>query len=173
MRILQSETNTPDAVENLFCKPFIAKGTQPMSKELSENFIKLMMLEMNGGVNPEDLPAFEKLFAVQVITKRAKVIFGLRFSPTAILLMTFICSQGEEKGFHVGNAVMLLTAIACKLKKVGFKGEEEVTIENLVNVYPNGFPSEKTFEESWDIQKIEEGGNLLDSVYASQSISFK
>lgn len=72
-----------------------------------------------------------------MIEKRAEYI-GLEVSDQAKVFLMF-----ETKS--PGTAVMYLYALRSKFTSV--------TMNDLANVFPNGFPTEDTLEKMWDKQK--------------------
>lgn len=113
---------------------FIAKAKEPMSKQMSQIFLQMMMAE---GENNFSLEQLKGEFMYQIIDKRSEYI-GLQLSePMKVFLMFMTRSPG--------TAVMYLYALRTKVKKAN--------MQNFAEVFPMGYLSETDLEEMWDKQK--------------------
>lgn len=129
---------------NTWSDNFFSKLNSEMDKELTEIFIRLLMLEKE-----EDMKGnpFKNEFLYQVISKRAESI-GLKINEQTIVFLMYLCKTP-------GSAIMYLYALRTKIK--------ELTMEKLTLTCPNGFVSEKDLSELWDMQKGINNGEKVDN----------
>jgi len=124
---------------------FFQQPTQPMSKEMSEIFLRMMFMEQEQ--QKVKIPQIQSQFLYQIIDKRANYI-GLELSEPAKIFLMF-----ETKS--PGTAVMYLYALRSKFTSV--------TMGNIADMFPMGFPTEPTLHKIWEKQKDPKGDNYLDS----------
>lgn len=74
-------------------------------------------------------------------------------------------------GYHITN-FGTSTMIANYLQYVAHKqGIKKIRMHECgMNVFPHGFPTEETWKRLWDMQKADDGGNILDDVSCGESI---
>jgi hypothetical protein len=122
---------------------YLAGEQIPMSEELSHAFLSIHMLKLQDKGLPTSLM---ESFMFQVIHKRA-VFLGLKPNQYAVALIACICSSP-------GSAV----SYAAK----------ELTLENITNIFPMGYPSDAFMSYMWDKQKGQHFNlsydNLLDKL---------
>lgn len=132
-----------------------------MTKEESKIFIVCYMQEEKMNQDPELMKLLEsKENYSSVLWNRLKR-HTVDVSPAVCLFL----------GYHIesfGISTMIanyLQYVAYKhnVKKIGMKEIGEI-------VFPLGFPTEETWRELWDMQKADDGGNILDDAACGESI---
>lgn len=160
--MLSKETTTePDAIEKIFCVPFEKLEQYPMDNEIENIFLFLLMADPDKKLNTE------KPFLYKVIEKRVQYCFNYAINDARLIMILCILAVSP------GCAVMYLTYLQYYCKN---KSKKTLTIEDLGNIFPRGFPCEDDLHKLWDAQKVKpnRGGsdNLLDYATAMQSIMF-
>lgn len=135
------------------------KSVSPMTKELSEMFLQATLLELQDkrdgrlrGFTEED--SNQMGFPGRLLWSRLK-IYG----------------RGETQ---VGMSAAIIALAQCRnpadvvmwaftLNRLYIEQQKIVTISDLAEAFPIGFPNEKGKEEVWDAQKISNWGVKLDS----------
>lgn len=128
------------------------KSIVPMSRELSETFIKCTLAEAafshaNGG-------------KVDLLKKEMADQMGF----PGKLLWSRLISYGEGKPVEVSVGVTIVVISQCQtpglvvlwaftLNRLGKMTGKPVDIQVLSNTFPMGFPDEKGEDEIWDAQK--------------------
>lgn len=157
------DTQKPDAVEKIFCEPFEKLKMHPMSKDVSEILVKLLLYK--GAF--KELPDKEKPFLYQVIEKRIKYCFTFNIEDPRLILFLAIVAESP------GTAVMYMAYIQYWCKK---NGVEVLDLDTFCEkIFPWGFPNEDDLHKLWDEQKVNRKGthgsdNLLDYETAYKSI---
>jgi hypothetical protein len=140
--------------------PTLADTTSraPMDEETSKLFIKCTLIELQQQEEFTKQIAYEELgICGKIFWDRLNLYGGKVSLPTAIIAITL------SKGLP-GNLVMWAFTLA-RLYKAA---EKMVTISDLAEVFPAGFPTEDGELEIWDAQKGHEWGeraidNMLDN----------
>lgn len=130
-----------------WCAEFGEAEVEPMSENLSKAFMVVTMAEMHNG----DVPSLEKSFIYQILDKRAEFI-GLKLNKYAKVLLALLADRP-------GTIVMYLYY----LKRYQMTIDSAITIGQIANIFPFGFPTEQALNKLWDSQKVQ-GGNLLDTI---------
>lgn len=118
-----------------WAKEFFEQPVMPMNEQISAMFFNMTVMENQQ--RKLNIPEIQNQFLYQLIEKRAEYI-GLELSDQAKVFLMF-----ETKS--PGTAVMYLYALRSKFTSV--------TMNDLANVFPEGFPTEDTLEKMWDKQK--------------------
>lgn len=161
---LKSETvKQENAAETLFCMPFEKLPRLPMSKELMEIIISIMLSQ---NVN---IPQSDKPLLYQAIEKRAQHCFTFKINDQKLLL--FLCFLTQTPGM----AVMYLTYLQYWCRKHNVKEMDFDTF--CERVFPMGFPAKAEVSKLWDSVKVRRSNgmssdNLLDYQTALSSIQF-
>lgn len=127
-----------------WCEEFKGLSTVPMDDDLC----RVMMACMLGGVNREVL---EDMFIYKVINARAEAL-GLEMEQKLIDFLSILCKSP-------GNSTMYLS-----LLKNEQKSGKRANMENFVDMFPTGFPTQEVLGGLWDKQKQSGAhcGNALD-----------
>ena len=138
-------------------KTFMGSKTQPMTKDVSMIFIGSMMLELQGQVQKD--PELSTFFVYKLLDKRAEFC-GLDISEPAKEVLCAISG-------NPGTVVMYLYALRYwQLTNYN----KQITLAQLAEIFPIGFPTEDALHTAWDAQKVADGRgikiNLLDSLPA-------
>lgn len=96
-----------------------------------------------------------------ILWNRLKCCHTVEVSPAACLFL----------GYHITNFgistmvanYLQYVAHKCRIKKIGMN-------DVGMKVFPHGFPTEETWRKLWDMQKADDGGNILDDVACGESI---
>lgn len=143
------------AAWNTWCDAFLKAKTIPMSRDQSEIFISLLMMEKAGTPIPEGAMAG---FQYQVALKR-KTALNLDITPHALMMICVLAGS-------VGDVVMYVTA----LTRYYHKHPQTIDTGVLANAFPMGFLPEVELHRLWDEQKGFHLGqrfdNLLDRIFA-------
>lgn len=130
--------------------------TEPMTPEQTETYITCLTAEKTHGEDPipED---FDGSQIHNIMAKRIKSS-GADVSRWVIALLATLCNGRQ------GNAV--LWAYACK--QMHDKTRKKITMTELANFFPMGFPTEEAMHACWDSQKgynmgLKNVDNYLDS----------
>jgi hypothetical protein len=137
-----------------------------MSEKMSAWFMKLLSHEMeakdrpmdrkdltNNGPVSEVLKAMETAFSLRLLNSRLPE--NVRLTPELFLLVLLMCD-----GTGPGRVVMW----AFTLNRMQLKAPESVlTIAELANEFPMGFPTEEACKECWSAQKGENLGEKFDN----------
>ena len=162
-------TNDPTAIEEHFCKPFHKLPVREMTEDEQEIMVKVMFAE-NAGKGDEllNVPKEEIPTSVEFLRKSLKGRFTFEMNDAATLMIAQVI-----KSF--GEGVMYLTYLQYRAKEWGKK---KLTINDLAQIFPMGFPTDSALRDIWDMQKVKreksgQSDNLLDYQSALQSIHFK
>ena len=128
---------------NKWADEFFSQKQHPMSDQES----RLMIAATMGGVGSTS-DEVKALFQYQLGAKRAEVM-GLAFQDNAMAFLSLMCETP-------GAIVMYLSAFRAK----GIP----VTMSEIVNQFPMGFPSKESLSQMWDKQKGETVDNELDAI---------
>ena len=155
-------TKQENAVEKYFCEPFDKAQGVPMSNEIKEVLMQLLMAK-----EIRELPEQKKPFLIKVIEGRLKTSFSFSIKDRRLILFIATISQTP------GTAIMYLTYLQYWCKK---NETEEIDLDEFRKIFTMGFPSKKDLEKIWDGQKVlrekEGSDNLLDYQSAMLSIHF-
>jgi|TARA_R110000787_G_scaffold11722_1_gene38394 hypothetical protein len=164
-----SMTKDPNSIEELFCLPFSQLPVTPMTLETTELFMRLIMIEKDGSMPNLEETGDELPFAMKLIKSFLKNRFTFRMTEPLQLIMAQISGSA-------GNVVMYLTYLQYKAKRLD---KRTLSIEDLANIFPFGFPTDAVLQDIWDSQKVKRSqvnpmgsDNLLDYQAALQSIHF-
>lgn len=122
---------------------FFSKPRYEMSESHTRIFVGLTMNE-----NPVPPKELETEFIYQIIKTRAQYMFR-QVSWQAMAFLTILTH-------NPGKAIMYLTAIKSK--------QVDLTMATLAYTFPDGFLSNEDLDALWDAQKMEGGGNLIDTL---------
>jgi hypothetical protein len=124
-----------------------------MDDNLSEIFIKVTFSEASGELKLfDDNFATQLGFSGQVFKKRLDFYGNVNVTLGVALVVITLC-QGSP-----GNLVMYAFTLARLAKQ---NNKDLITIDDIANAFPVGFPNERGLREIWDAQK---GGNWNEKV---------
>lgn len=134
------------------------KAVSPMDKRLSEIFLQATLLEMqekrNGGIRDfTEEDASQMGFPGKLLWSRLQ-IYGRGESKISMACVLVSVIQCENPG----DIVMW----AFTLNRLYLEQQRTVTVGDLAEAFPIGFPNAKGREEVWDAQKISNWGVELD-----------
>lgn len=114
---------------------------EQLTRARSELFLKAVMLEHafeDAGTPDKELPEMNEIFGIQVLNKRIEVMkLPIKFTaPAKMAIMAYVDSPGKI----VALIIDCLTA---------YEGKT-VTVKMLVDLYPDGFYTQETFERYVD-----------------------
>lgn len=126
---------------------FLNQPTTPLNDKDSRFFMLLVMEEQkeNSALTHAD---FAQDPFLQLVSKRAEHL-GLHLSAPATLFLAHI-TRGNP-----GNAVMYLSTIRSRFS--------EVSMTNLAQLFPKGWPNEDALSKMWDEQKGFKHGEKVDN----------
>lgn len=150
-----------NSIEKVFCENFEKLKPQPLSENQSEILQHLMLFKRS----PQTKPIENKPPLFQMIEKRIQNLHTYLIDIPAMFYLTTIVKKP-------GDVIMYCWYFQYLSKKRNIK---EFTIDEIVNIFPMGFPSENELKKVWDIQKVERpsmeySDNLLDYKEAGKSI---
>lgn len=164
------------SVEELVCNELHWSHKEPMSKELSKLLMKLYLMDHH--MRDEDKNKFSDDLDDQFITKLIKSrsnVYQFKLAPTVVALLGLLTQVP-------GKAVMYLTYLQYIVSKQ-YKDliNKELTMIDIIKIFPVGFFSDEVLDKAWDAQKIDfrdEGralgsDNLVDHQEAMESIWVK
>ena len=128
---------------NKWAEEFFSQKQHPMSDQES----RLMIAATMGGVGSTS-DEVKALFQYQLGAKRAELM-GLAFQDNAMAFLSLMCETP-------GAIVMYLSAFRAK----GIP----VTMSEIVNQFPMGFPSKESLSQMWGKQKGQTVDNELDAI---------
>ncbi len=164
-----SVTQEANALETHMCDRLSKARMVPMSKDLSEALIKVIMSKEEGAKKMHE-ELLKVSWEYKALFERAKSSLTVEFEPSG-LIMAFFTSVYTAPG--IGNAIMYIYYIQYACKK---KGIEKFTVNTFCeSVFPMGVFRNEDLNEVWDACKVSsEGGsdNLIDYPKASKSIQF-
>jgi hypothetical protein len=105
---------------------------------------------VNEAIDDQWPPAVTEVFNYKLVDKRAEYA-GLKLTNSAKVL---ICALADSPG----EAVMYITALAYDQKLLKYP---QLNLKRLLEIYPEGYPSQDKLRKIWEEQKIG-GANLLD-----------
>lgn len=121
---------------------------EPMSEKTTAAFITLSMAETRGIDLGDELRG---VFAFQVIDKRLDHYFKEKIATDSVIAVCAMVSG------NVGSAVMYAAAIAAMHVKL----RKKIDMNDMVEFFSTGFPSDSELERIWRMQKIG-GANSID-----------
>lgn len=143
---------TLELLFNNWAETFFAEKQQPMSEELTEILMSILILEMKGA-DLEEIPIeLENDAGFMLTHKRAKFI-KLNLTTTATIFLSML-----ER--NPGSIVMYLYALKYNQLKYS---SEKYSLSDITSIFPMGFLSEESLSKMWALQKVE-GKNLLDLI---------
>ena len=164
-----SMTKDPNSIEELFCLPFSKLPVIPMTLETTELFMRLIMIEKDGSMPNLEETGDELPFSVKLIKNSLRNRFSFGMTEPLQLMLAQLSGSA-------GNVIMYLTYLQYQAKKLD---KRELSIEDLANIFPLGFPTDSALQDIWDSQKVKRSqvnplgsSNLLDYQAALQSIHF-
>lgn len=158
--IAEEQAISPDAIENVICKPIEEFFRVPMDADTTGLFMQILLL-------PEEfaIPEKDKPFLYKVIEKRLEQCFSFKITDPRLILLITIISETP------GTAIMYLWYLQywCKLANV-----EELSLDQFcMHVFPMGFPSKDDLSILWDAQKVSSKNgsyNLVDRIDSGLSV---
>lgn len=132
----------------------------PMNSDNSEMFIQILMISKSPDAKEFESSLENNLGAEKILKSRFEV-FGYKISNTATSLVCCLIDT-----LSPGNLVMYANYLAYKCKVNNWN---ELTIDNIVDLFPLGGFTDESLNEAWQNQKID-GANLLDTLGAGESI---
>lgn len=133
-----------------YIKPLNEYPTEPMSRDTSRLFFSL---NINHRADPKgETPALCEIkeeFVYKVFEKRA-AYYGMNVAPNVIAFLALAFPSP-------GQLVLFIHALYH-----GF-GTKPIAFDELADLFPRGFPSQKTMDEAWDAQRLQGVGNLVDN----------
>jgi len=164
-----SMTKNPQAVEEVFCKPFSSIGIRPMTAEESSSLLMFSIADKRNSdesiIGNTELP-----FAIQIMRKRIETSFTFQMTEPLELFVGLISGSA-------GNVIMYLTYLQYRAKKMDKK---ILNIEDFCNIFSLGLPNDEGLHRMWENQKVKHSetnpigsDNLLDYNSAMESINFK
>lgn len=118
---------------------FVKAAKRPMSEEE-------MLVMMAATLDPEWMPeGVQEDFMYQVISKRAEAM-GLNPEPACVLFLSLLLTKPGESSMYC--SVFLNRGL-------------DLTMKNLTDLFPDGFPTDAELSELWNLQKLREG-NAVD-----------
>ena len=164
-----SMTKDQNAIEELFCVPFSKFPVRPMTLEESKMFMQLIMIEKDGSMPPFEETKIELPFELRLIKGSLSSRFTFEMTEPLQLMIAQISGSA-------GNVIMYLTYLQYRAKKLD---KRKLSIEDFANIFPMGFPTNKSLQDAWDSQKVNRSAdnpngsdNLLDYQESLQSIHF-
>lgn len=148
------------AIED-WCKNVDQAEKREMTEDEAKIFIACFMQEKKMSHDPELMKLLEsKENYASVLWNRLK-IHTVDVSPVVCLFL----------GYHITNFgistmvanYLQYVAHKCRIKKIGMN-------DVGMKVFPHGFPTEETWRKLWDMQKADDGGNILDDADCGESI---
>jgi hypothetical protein len=161
-----NEINNPEAIEKYFCVEFEKLRQMPMDEETTSILAKLLFSKP---LDIKDIPEKDKPFLIKMMEKRIRVLYTYQMNDAKALLFLAFISKTP------GIAVMYLTFLQYKAFKMHKK---EIDLNDICEIFFNGFPGESDLSMVWHKQKIHKkpnmhSDNLLDYPYAAKSIQFQ
>ena len=151
---------SPHAIED-WCKNVDQAEKREMTEEEARVFISCFMHEEKMNKDPKLMELLEsKDNYSSVLWNRLKV-HTVDVSPAVCLFL----------GYHISN-FGISTMVANYLQYVAHKHQVKNIGMNDVGmkVFPHGFPTEETWRMLWEMQKADDGGNILDDASCGESI---
>lgn len=128
-------------------REMISASTQPMSKAQSELMIRILMMgDAEVPLNEDDLP-----LATKIMMKRG-VATGVPIESKALLFLSALTNTP-------GDCMLYL----CACKAIHDETGKPITMGDIVNKFPMGFPTEPERHRIWDAQKYRGGGGWSDN----------
>lgn len=131
---------------------------QEMSSGQATNLLALLMAEKSAITSL--LKAFTAdsdfagEFQAQVFIKRLDLCGKTTLTEALALWVLSLCSSPAE------IVMWAYTLVQMQKKTPGSR----ISLETWVNSFPDGVPTERALEASWDAQKSDDGGNTLDTL---------
>lgn len=157
-------TLVPNAIEAYFCEPFERLQQHPMTEDNTKFFMSLLMSKDDEVRN--EIPKIVNFWSFKAMEKRLEVCHKYTLDNRSKIFI-FVLTDGT-----IGQMVMYITYLQYVAKKRNWRS---ISIEQLADIFPMGFPSKEDLSKLWDSQKVENVGgsdNLLDYERAIQSILF-
>lgn len=151
---------SPHAIED-WCKNVDQAGKREMTEDEAKIFLSCFMQEKKMNDDPELMKLLEsKDNYASVLWNRLK-LHTVDVSPVVCLFL----------GYHITN-FGISTMVANYLQYVAHKyGIKEIGLNEVRSeVFPQGFPTDDTWRKLWDMQKADDGGNILDDLECGESI---
>lgn len=152
---------SPHAIED-WAKKVDQAEKRVMTEDESRIFVCCFMQEKKMNDDPELMKLLESNDNYSsILWNRLKCCHTVEVSPAACLFL----------GCHIAN-FGISTMVANYLQYVAHKYRiKKVGVNEVgMKVFPNGFPTEETWRMLWDMQKSDDGGNILDDAACGESI---
>lgn len=149
------------AIED-WCKNVDQAETREMTEEESKIFICCFMHEEKMNKDPKLMELLEsKDNYSSILWNRLKGCHTVDVSPAVCLFL----------GYHISN-LGISTMVANYLQYVAHKHQiKNIGMHDVgMKVFPHGFPTEETWRMLWEMQKADDGGNILDDASCGESI---
>lgn len=128
---------------------------RPMTEDESKVFLTLMMSEGTDAITNFDEGLREKeVFPYMVLVKRLEAYKKLSPKMEINTAVQILCGLLSDRP---GTSVLW----AYTLNEIFVKIGKEVTIEDWINEFPDGVPTESAYEKAWNSQK-NGGANFID-----------
>lgn len=134
---------------------FLEAEVEPMDQDAAKTFLSICGKEKTP--MPKEI---QEMFLVQVISKRAEYL-GLPMTPGLIAFLTLLAGSP-------GTAVMFLTVL--KYNQLATGTTETYGMAALGKLFPMGFPNKEKLGELWDLQKLANGANMVDSAFVPRCL---
>lgn len=135
-----------DEVELFVCKYFLEQRPQELPKKSISLFIHLLSDGFKKAIEKDPVKEEDKFFLYKVIEKRVKHVYSYDIKDERLIL--FLCEISQTPG----KAVLYLTMLQYFSK---FKGINEFTLNNFIELFPHGFPDDESLKNVWDAQKFQ------------------
>ena len=157
------EALRPNAVEEIFCKPFAELPCQ-ITDHVGRSMYRAMFCDVRE--IEENLTFFQR-WQLKQIKARIEDYLSITVDDRSVVYITLVSDR-------IAVAVMYLTYIQYWAKT---NGVHRVTLRMLKEkVFPNGHPNEGTLKQIWYKQKVSHdtgSDNLLDHAKAMLSINYR
>lgn len=158
----EEQALSPDAIENIVCKPMEKLKRFPMDQDTTGVFVQLCLMPKEFSI-----PEKEKPFLYSVIEKRIEHCYTFTIKDARLILAIAMLSETP------GSAVLYLWYLQywCKQNDV-----KELSLDQFCSdVFPFGFPSKDDLHTIWNSQKIagkDQSYNLVDRSQSGLSVQF-
>lgn len=152
---------SPHAIED-WCKNVDHAEKREMTEGEYGIYLACFMQENRMNKDPELMKLLEsKDNYASVLWERIKSTQTVEVSPVACLFL----------GYHITN-FGISTMVANYLQYVAHKNHiKKLGLADVrCKVFADGFPTEETWRKLWDMQKADDGGNILDDAACGLSI---
>ncbi len=159
-------TLQPDAIEKYICVPISKAKQHQMTKDVSEMFISFTMMDkssidIDNNMDRDMVNDKGGKFWVYVaLKKRVEACLTAKFNVKVLVFLMFLYES-------IGTCILMAYYMQYRATK---RKLSEISIREMAEMFPNGFPSREDLHKIWDDSKIVDGGNLIDFGTAGSSI---